>query len=50
VLTSAAVKARFAAMNDEAVGGTPEAFGEHLRKKMVKCAELAKRMGLKPPG
>ncbi len=49
VLTSAAVKERFAAMNYEAAGGTPEFFGEHLRKEMAKWAELAKRMGLKPP-
>ena len=49
VFTSAAVKERFAAMNYEAVGGTPEFFGEHLRKEMAKWSDVAKRAGLKPP-
>ena len=39
---------RFAALNLEPVGGTPEQFAEFLKADLKKYAEIAKRAGIQP--
>ena len=44
-LTSPAFKERFALIGDEAAGGTPEEFGELIRKDSAKWADVVRRSG-----
>jgi tripartite-type tricarboxylate transporter receptor subunit TctC len=37
-----------AAMGSIPVGGTPEAFGEHVRAEIAKWAKVIKASGIKP--
>jgi tripartite-type tricarboxylate transporter receptor subunit TctC len=46
-LASSPVKAKFAALGLEIVGGTPEQFAEHLRKESAKWADVVKRAGVR---
>jgi tripartite-type tricarboxylate transporter receptor subunit TctC len=46
-IRSAAFMERFAAIGDEPAGGTPEEFGELIRKDSAKWAEVVKRSGAK---
>jgi tripartite-type tricarboxylate transporter receptor subunit TctC len=47
-LFSPTVAERMAAMGSMPVGGTPEAFGEHVRTEIAKWAKVIKASGIKP--
>jgi tripartite-type tricarboxylate transporter receptor subunit TctC len=46
-LQSAVLKERYAAIQAEPVGGTPEQFAEYVKKETVKWAEVVKKSGAK---
>jgi len=46
-IASATMKEKFAFIGDELVGGTPEEFGDFIRKENTKWAEVIKRSGAK---
>jgi tripartite-type tricarboxylate transporter receptor subunit TctC len=46
-LQSPALKERYAAIDAEPVGGTPEAFAEFVKKETVKWADVVKKSGAK---
>lgn len=46
-LVSRAVKEKLNQLGVELVGGTPEQFGQHIRKEAAKWAEVVKRAGVK---
>jgi tripartite-type tricarboxylate transporter receptor subunit TctC len=47
-LVSPVITERMAAIGSVPVGGTPEQFGEHVRKETAKWAEVIKAAGIKP--
>jgi tripartite-type tricarboxylate transporter receptor subunit TctC len=46
-LQSPVLKERYAAIQAEPVGGTPEQFAEYVKKETVKWAEVVKKSGAK---
>jgi tripartite-type tricarboxylate transporter receptor subunit TctC len=46
-LQSPALKTRYAAIEAEPVGGTPEQFAEFVKKERVKWAEVVRKSGAK---
>ena len=46
-IRSPAFKERFATIGDEPAGGTPEEFGELIRRDSAKWAEVVRRSGAK---
>jgi len=48
ILQQPEMKARIAADGADAVGGTPEQFGAHIRNDIAKWARLVKQIGLQP--
>ena len=46
-LQSPTLKERYAAIEAEPVGGTPEQFAEFVKKERVKWADVVKRSGAK---
>ena len=46
-IRSPAFKERFAMIGDEPAGGTPEEFGELIRRDSAKWAEVVRRSGAK---
>jgi tripartite-type tricarboxylate transporter receptor subunit TctC len=48
ILQDPDMKTRIAADGAEAVGGTPEQFGTHIRTDIAKWAKVVKQIGLQP--
>jgi tripartite-type tricarboxylate transporter receptor subunit TctC len=48
ILHEPELKARLAAEGADAVGGTPEQFGQHVRSEVAKWSRVVKQIGLQP--
>jgi tripartite-type tricarboxylate transporter receptor subunit TctC len=47
-LASEDIRARLAGLGGEVAGGTPEQFGDHLRREIGKWSNIIRTLGLRP--